>query len=51
MARLGIPPGPQVGVILTELLQAVLDDPAQNEKERLLEIAEKLCRERVDPAG
>jgi poly(A) polymerase/tRNA nucleotidyltransferase (CCA-adding enzyme) len=51
MTRLGIPPGPQVGVILNELLQAVLDDPAQNEKERLLGMAEKLYRQRVNPAG
>ena len=37
-------PGPQVGIILEELLQAVLEDPALNEKEKLLEIAEKLYR-------
>jgi tRNA nucleotidyltransferase (CCA-adding enzyme) len=46
MERLGIPPGPQVGIILEELLQAVLDDPALNERQKLLEIAEKLYRER-----
>ena len=39
MKTLGIPPGPVVGVILNELLQAVLEDPALNEKEKLLEIA------------
>jgi tRNA nucleotidyltransferase (CCA-adding enzyme) len=47
MERLGIPPGPQVGVLLQELLQTVLDDPAINEKEKLLEIAEKLYRQRL----
>ncbi len=47
MERLGIPPGPLVGIILGELLQAVLEDPALNEKEKLLEIAEKLYRERL----
>jgi tRNA nucleotidyltransferase (CCA-adding enzyme) len=47
MERLGIPPGTQVGVLLQELLQTVLDDPALNEKERLLGIAEKLYRERL----
>ena len=48
MERLGIPPGPQVGIILEELLQAVLEDPALNEKEKLLEIAEKLYRQRLE---
>jgi tRNA nucleotidyltransferase (CCA-adding enzyme) len=47
MERLGIAPGPQVGIILEELLQAVLEDPALNERQRLLEIAEKLYRERM----
>lgn len=48
MERLGIAPGPQVGIILEELLQAVLEDPALNEKEKLLEIAEKLYRQRLE---
>jgi len=47
MERLAIPPGPTVGVILNELLQAVLEDPALNEKERLLEIAGRLNRDRL----
>ncbi len=47
MERLAIPPGPTVGIILNELLQAVLEDPALNEKERLLEIAGRLNRERL----
>jgi len=47
MERLGIPPGPQVGIILEELLKAVLEDPSVNEKEKLLEIAEKLYKERL----
>ena len=47
MKTLGIPPGPKVGVILSELLQAVLDDPAVNEREKLLEIARRLYRERM----
>jgi tRNA nucleotidyltransferase/poly(A) polymerase len=52
MARLGLPPGPAVGTILQHLLQAVLDDPALNEEQKLLEIAEKLYRERMqDPGG
>ena len=47
MERLGLPPGPKVGVILQELLQSVLEDPALNEKEKLLEIAGKMLRERL----
>lgn len=49
MARLGIGPGPAVGAVLTQLLEAVLDDPALNDRERLLEIAERVYRERVRP--
>ena len=47
MSRLGLPPGPQVGIILEELLQAVLDDPSLNEKEKLLQIAEKFYKLRL----
>jgi tRNA nucleotidyltransferase (CCA-adding enzyme) len=47
MERLNMPPGPRVGIILEELLKAVLEDPGMNEKERLLEMAERLCRERL----
>jgi putative nucleotidyltransferase with HDIG domain len=47
MGTLDIPPGPVVGIILNELLQAVLDDPALNEREKLLEIARRLHSERL----
>ncbi|HTO21708.1 MAG TPA: HD domain-containing protein [Spirochaetia bacterium] len=47
MERLGLPPGPKVGVILQELLQSVLEDPALNSREKLLEIAAKMLRERL----
>jgi tRNA nucleotidyltransferase (CCA-adding enzyme) len=47
MSRLSLPPGPQVGIILEELLQAVLDDPSLNEKEKLLQIAEKFYDQRL----
>jgi tRNA nucleotidyltransferase (CCA-adding enzyme) len=50
MSHLGIGPGPTVGAILTALLQAVLEDPAQNEKEKLLEIAVRFYRERMGGA-
>jgi poly(A) polymerase/tRNA nucleotidyltransferase (CCA-adding enzyme) len=51
MSRLALPPGPAVGTILQHLLQSVLDDPSLNEEEKLLEIAERLYRERMDGAG
>ncbi len=47
MEALRIPAGPKVGIILNELLQAVLDDPELNEKEKLLDIAGRLYRERL----
>jgi tRNA nucleotidyltransferase (CCA-adding enzyme) len=39
VAGLGIVPGPQVGELLRRLLEAVLDDPALNTPERLLDLA------------
>ncbi|HVO38977.1 MAG TPA: HD domain-containing protein [Spirochaetia bacterium] len=48
METLQLPPGPGIGAILDELLQAVLDDPALNEKEKLLEIARRFYRERLN---
>ncbi len=47
MAALGIGPGPAIGTILAALLHAVLEDPALNEKEKLLEIARRFYRERL----
>jgi putative nucleotidyltransferase with HDIG domain len=38
---MGIKPGKTIGIILGELLETVLDDPAQNTRETLLEIANK----------
>ncbi|MDR2053969.1 MAG: HD domain-containing protein, partial [Treponema sp.] len=40
----GIKPGKYMGIILKELLETVLDDPALNTREKLLEIAEKINR-------
>ena len=40
----GIPAGKELGRILNELFNTVLDDPEQNTKERLLKIAEQLYR-------
>ena len=39
LAAIGIPKGPAMGRILNELLETVLDDPSQNERECLLRIA------------
>jgi hypothetical protein len=37
----GIPPGRRMGIILQELLETVVDDPASNNRETLLNIALK----------
>lgn len=37
MAELGLPPGPAVGRVLARLYEWVLEDPAVNERDRLLE--------------
>jgi len=42
LISIGIPSGKKMGIILNELLETVLDDPAQNTREKLLEIAGKL---------
>jgi putative nucleotidyltransferase with HDIG domain len=44
----GIKPGKIMGIILNELLETVLDDPAQNTREKLLEIAGKIYGERKE---
>jgi tRNA nucleotidyltransferase (CCA-adding enzyme) len=41
MKRLGINPGPDVGNALKFLLERVLDDPALNEREKLLELLDE----------
>jgi putative nucleotidyltransferase with HDIG domain len=41
LMSLGIPAGKTIGVILKELLEAVLEDPSLNTREKLLEIAGK----------
>ncbi|MFZ2782108.1 MAG: HD domain-containing protein [Rectinemataceae bacterium] len=46
LAALGVSKGPAMGQILKELLETVLDDPEQNEKERLLTIAQGLNERR-----
>ena len=46
LAALGVPRGPIMGEILGELLETVLDDPDQNEADRLKIIAGNLYRKR-----
>ncbi len=42
LIALGLPPGKRIGMALGELMEAVLDDPALNERERLMEIAKMI---------
>lgn len=42
LASIGVPRGKVMGMMLKELLETVLDDPALNERARLIEIAEKM---------
>ncbi len=44
LANLGVPKGPEVGRILKELLELVLDDPMMNTKEKLLEKAKEIIK-------
>jgi tRNA nucleotidyltransferase (CCA-adding enzyme) len=44
MKELGIPPGRIIGQILEELLEAVIEDPALNEREALLGLARDIVR-------
>lgn len=49
LAEAGIPRGPQMGTVLRFLLEAVLDDPAQNTRETLLHIAREFYRRHIVP--
>jgi len=44
LIELGIKPGKTMGIILNELFETVLDDPAQNNREKLLSIAANLAK-------
>jgi len=44
LMSIGIEGGKTMGIILNELLETVLDDPVQNTKEKLLEIAGKIYK-------
>ncbi|MDR2900650.1 MAG: CCA tRNA nucleotidyltransferase [Treponema sp.] len=41
---MGIPSGKQIGIILNELLEAVIDDPELNTRDKLLEIAGNIAQ-------
>jgi putative nucleotidyltransferase with HDIG domain len=42
LMEIGVKPGPHMGIILGELLEAVVEDPELNRREKLLEIGENL---------
>ncbi|MDR1803116.1 MAG: CCA tRNA nucleotidyltransferase [Treponema sp.] len=44
LIAVGIAPGKHMGIILSELLEAVLDDPSLNTREKLLEIAVQISK-------
>jgi tRNA nucleotidyltransferase (CCA-adding enzyme) len=43
VAELGIPPGPPIGRLLAGLMEAVLEDPGLNSRDRLLELARAMA--------
>ncbi|MCQ2610125.1 MAG: HD domain-containing protein [Treponema sp.] len=42
LMNIGIPAGKQIGIILNRLFETVIDSPAMNDREKLLEVAQKL---------
>jgi tRNA nucleotidyltransferase (CCA-adding enzyme) len=42
LEEIGLKPGKTMGMILNQLLEAVLEDPGLNDKARLLDIAMKV---------
>jgi poly(A) polymerase/tRNA nucleotidyltransferase (CCA-adding enzyme) len=48
MNRLGLLEGPYIGMILEFLLETVVDDPSLNDKKRLLDLAERFYRDRLE---
>ena len=47
LIKAGIPAGKQLGFILNELFQCVLDDPEMNEREQLLTVARNIANKNV----
>ena len=44
LEKVGIPKGPQMGILLKQLLDAVIEDPMQNTKENLEKLALELYK-------
>jgi tRNA nucleotidyltransferase/poly(A) polymerase len=44
----GLKPGKNMGIILRELFETVVDDPDSNTREKLLEIADQIRKEKLD---
>ena len=49
LLAIGVPPGPRLGRLLDRLLEAVLDDPSLNDRQRLLDAARTWAAD--DPGG
>lgn len=47
LMKIGIPSGKNIGIVLNELFETVLDDPSMNIKEKLLEVAENFYETRL----
>jgi tRNA nucleotidyltransferase (CCA-adding enzyme) len=48
IARLGVAPGPLVGKVLAGILERVIEDPALNERDALLRLADEIGGEQSD---
>ncbi|MFZ2225967.1 MAG: CCA tRNA nucleotidyltransferase [Candidatus Moraniibacteriota bacterium] len=48
MTELSVEPGPKIGAILAVLLSQVIDEPKLNEKKKLLALAKKLAKSKVE---
>jgi tRNA nucleotidyltransferase (CCA-adding enzyme) len=51
MAELGLRPGPRLGTLIARLFERVVEDPALNERERLLALAREELESAGEPAG
>ena len=47
LAELGVPRGPEMGIVLNYLLEAVLDDPTMNNEEQLRTIGKRFYESRI----
>ena len=48
MKELGVKPGPQIGELLQYLLEQVLDQPEQNDRETLLSLAKAAYSDKIE---